>query len=423
MRTPRTALVDTTEYLAEPLGPAATAHLRVTRPGEPVLWAAYARAHYYDLPGHDEKGQRQKNLLVRGVGGVLGGLVDAAIGSDEGPDRPPPADVIVFGPGPDCLAYRYLPPGPHRRQLWTLTPQRLALHVETVPPDPGGSLLTKAARFGRDIAKIVTDNRQSFGANTEGEPVSPMLTEPVFDVPRSEIAGIAPGPRGLRVTLVDGSGLDFLLAMTDREEIEYAAALTNGHPPRRGALVEWADKAARDSAKRARDLAAAVWPDRLVLAGSTNYGHVGLVLAGSQRLPHTPIGEVPELAVGPLRWPHPATTTTADNWTEDPVVGFFAQATDPAQDAARFADLLAHTRGVARLMVTDQRVGLLAAGELVRNPSPLVSVHEVSRARVARLSAELLGRAIPPRPVLRLDFTDGSVLWLRDPAAARQEAG
>lgn len=380
-------LVDTTEYLAEPLGPAATAHLRVCRPGEPVLWAAYARAHYYDIPGLDEKGQPKKNALVRGVGGLLGGLVDAAIGSDEGPDRPPPADVIVFGPAPDCLAHRHLPPGPPCRQLWTLTPQRLALHVE-------------------------------------GEPVEPMLTESVFDIPRSEIAGLAPAVRGrvpvLRLSLVDGSGLDFLVAMTDREEVEYAAALTNGHPPRRGAVVEWADKAARGAAKRARDLTANVWPDRLVLAGSTNYGHVGVLLAGEQRLPHEPIGPVPELAVGPLRWPRPAATTTAENWTEDPVVGFFAQAADSAQDAVRFADLLAHTRGVARLMVTDQRVALLAAGELVRDPAPLVSVFEVTRGRVARLGAELLGRAVPPRPVLRIDFTDGSVLWLRDAAAARQ---
>jgi hypothetical protein len=419
-------LVDTTEYLAEPLGPAATASLRVCRPGESVLWAAYARAHYYDIPGLDEKGQPKKNLLVRGVGGVLGGLLDAAAGSDQGPDRPPPPDVVVFGPAPDCLAHRYLPPGPPRRQLWTLTPQRLALHVEAIAPEPGGSFLTKAARLGRDLAKIVTDNRQSFGANVEGEPVAPMVTEPVRDIPRSEIAGLTPALRGkipvLRLSLVDGSGLDFLVAMTDREEVEYAAALANGHPPRRGAVVEWADKSARGTAKRARDLTATVWPDRLVLAASTNYGHVGVLLAGEQRLPHTPLGPVPELAAGPLRWPQPAATTTAENWTEDPVVGFFAQATDPAQDAVRFADLLAHTRGTARLMLTDQRVALLAAGELVRNPAPLVSVLEMPRPRLARWGAELLGRAIPPRPVLRLDFTDGSALWLRDAPAARQAA-
>jgi len=371
-------LVDTTEYLAEPLGPAATASLRVCRPGEPVLWAAYARAHYYDIPGLDEKGQPKKNLLARGVSGVLGGLLDAAAGSDEGPDRPPPPDVVVFGSTPDCLAQRYLPPGPPRRQLWTLTPRRLALHNETVAPEPGGSFLTKAARLGRDLAKIVTDNRQRFGANVEGEPISPIMTEPVRDIPRSEITGLAPAQRGkvpvLRLSLIDGSGLDFLVTMTDREEVEYAAALANGHPPRRAAVVEWADKAATGAAKRARDLTAKVWSDRLVLAGSTNYGHVGVLLAGQQRLPHTPLGPVPELAAGPLRWPHPATTTTVENWTEDPVVGFYAQATDQSQDAVRFADLLAHTRGTARLMLTDQRLALLAAGELVRDPAPLVSV-------------------------------------------------
>jgi hypothetical protein len=207
-----------------------------------------------------------------------------------------------------------------------------------------------------------------------------MHTVSVLDIPRSEIAGLAPATRGraqvLRLTLVDGSRLDFLVAMTDREEVEYAAALTNGHQPRRGAVVEWADKAARGAAKRARDLAA-LSPDRLVLAGSTNYGHVGVLLAGEQRLPHAPIGPVPEFSAGPLRWPLPAVTTTASNWTEDPVVGFFAQASDPGQDAVRFADVLAHTRGVARLMVTDQRVGLLTAE----------SVFEVARDRVARLGA------------------------------------
>ncbi len=149
-------LVDTTEYLAEPLGPAATAHLRVCRADEPVLWAAYARAHYYDIPGLDEKGKPKQNVLLRGVGGVLGTVVDAAIGSEQGPDKPPPADVIVFGPAPDCLAHRYLPPELPRRRLWTLTPHRLAPHNE-IPapePEPAGSFLGRAAKFGRGIAKI-----------------------------------------------------------------------------------------------------------------------------------------------------------------------------------------------------------------------------------------------------------------------------
>jgi hypothetical protein len=38
------------------------------------------------------------------------------------------------------------------------------------------------------------------------------------------------------------------------------------------------------------------------------------------------------------------------------------------------------------------------------------------------LTAELAGRSLPPKPLLRMDFTDGSTLRLRDPIAARHVA-
>jgi hypothetical protein len=52
----------------------------------------------------------------------------------------------------------------------------------------------------------------------------------------------------------------------------------------------------------------------------------------------------------------------------------------------------------------------------------VTSVLDVAPARVRRITAELVGRSLPPKPWLRVDFTDGSTLRLRDPVAARHAA-
>ena len=444
MRANRGVRAETTDYLAEPLGPATVARKLVLRPGEDrLLWAAYAKAHYFDIPGLHPDGSPRPNAAVRGAGKVgdfFGDVLSAALGAEEdGRDRPPPADLIAFGSAPDCMAHRYLRGVPSvsaaLRRLWTLTPQGLTLHTEVAPPavrvEPAGSLLTRfgggLVKLGREIADIVTDNRMTFGANVEDEPIALPTLEPLVEIPRSQIAGFSVAQRKsaavLRLLLVDGSGVDFLVAMTDREECEYALALANGEPPlRAGARVEWVAKLATKALTRAADL---VRPnEQVVLAATTNVGYVGVQLGRELRVPHAPVRPVPDLNVTKLRWPLPAASSQEPNgWLDDPTMAFWAQADRSDRDAVAMADMLAHTRGTARVIVTRDRVALIAATALLREPpdptAPLTPVLELPPSRVRGVVAELAGRSLPPKPLLRIDFADGSTLRLRDPIAAR----
>jgi hypothetical protein len=442
--------VDTTDFLADPLGPATVAQALVHQPGDgQLLWAAYAGVHYYDIPGLSPDGTRRQGLLSRGagrVGGFVGDVVSALGGSDDGRDRPPPADLVVWGPAPDCLAHRYVravpPAHAGRRVLWTLTPQRLALHTETTAPVPlvqpapeqAGGFLAKAAsglaKFGRELAEIVSDHRLRFGANVEDEPVALPALEPLAEIPRARMAGFEVAHRGpapvLRLRLVDGSGVDFLVGMTDRDECEYALGLASGEPSLRpGARAEWVATLAEAAREQATRL---VRPgEQVLLAGTTNLGYAGVQLGRELRVPHVPIGRVPALNAAALRWPRPATTSREPNgWLDDPTIAFWAQADRAERDAVVLADMLAHTRGVARLVLTRARLALIAATRVLATPPdpapPLTAVLELPPSRVRGVTAEFAGRSLPPKPLLRIDFIDGSTLRLRDPIAARQAA-
>lgn len=423
--TSSTVGVDTTDFLADPIGPATVADALVHQPGEGrLLWAAYAKVHTFDIPGLNQDGSRKP--------GVLAGIVAATLGGEA--DPPPPPDLVVWGPARDCLAHRYLrhiPPVSPVSRLWTLTPQRLALHTEVTHPSP--SLLarvgTNLAKLGRELAEKVSD-RLVFGANVEDEPVALPALEPIAEIPRSQIAGFEVAHRGatpvLRLRLVDRSGVDFLVGMTDRDEFEYAAGLANGEPSLRpGVRAEWAAKLAEKSRKLAEHL---VRPgEHILLAGTTNCGYVGVQLGRELRVPHAPLGAMPALNLAKLRWPRPAATSQAPNgWLDDPTIAFWAQADRPGRDAVVLADMLAHTRGVARLVLTRARLALIAATKLLAAPPdpspPLTAVLELPPTRIRGVAAEFAGRSLPPKPLLRLDFTDGSTLRLRDPIAARQAA-
>lgn len=250
--------------LSDPLGPGAHARRDVCRPGEPLLWAARGRVLYYDVAGLDPVGAPRKSGLVRGLGAVGRGAADVvgyaitdllSDNFDQSADRPPPPDVLAFGGQPDCLAHRRLrglePVGGPSR-LWALTPHRLVVTgPRPVPPpaqEPTGekkqrSLLGKAARFGadvvtfgRDVARIVSDTTQSYGDNVEGVPVTAPEIVAETEIPRSEIVGFALAERRakvrsmpcLRLSLADGSGIDFLVGRADRATYERMLALTHG---------------------------------------------------------------------------------------------------------------------------------------------------------------------------------------------------
>lgn len=409
--------VDTTDFLADPIGPATVARALVHQPGEGrLLWAAYARVHSFDIPG----------LAPNGTPGARGTFL-----SLDGDDAP---DLIVWGPTADCLAHRFvrdIPPlrGESRR-LWTMTPQRLALHTEVAPPTEPEPEQGFLARVGSGLAKFVSEHRLRFGANVEDEPVALPTLEPLAEIPRSRIVGFEMAVRGsapvLRLRLVDGSGVDFLVGMTDRDECEYAVGLANGEPSLRpGVRAEWVARLAEKSRKLAERL---VGPgEQVLLAGTTNHGYAGVQLGRELRVPHLPLGRMPALNLPKLRWPRPATTSQGPNgWLDDPTIAFWAQADRPDRDAVALADMLSHIRGEARLVLTRARLALIAATKLLATPPdpapPLTAVLELPPTRIRGLFAEYAGRSLPPKPLLRIDFTDGSTLRLRDPIAARQAA-
>lgn len=403
-----------TEFLADPLGPATVARSLMDAPGEggPV-WAAYADEHQFDLPGMDRDCDRS-------------------------------ADLIVWGKALDCLAHRYVRTvsswtgAPHR--LYVLTRQRLAMYTRAEP----GGFLARAARVGsgivqlgkdlKDLAEKVADRRKLWGSgNVEGEPITPPRMEPLAQIDRRQIAGFEvaerPADRAtapvLRVRLVDGSGLDFVVGMTDRDEYEYALGLTNGAPPLRpGARGDWA----ATLAGQALEQAAALLPgEEILVAATANTGYVGARIGRELRVPHNPIGRMPALRLPAVRWPLPAATSQGPNgWLDDPTIAFWAQADGADRDAVAVADLLAHAAGAARLVLTRERLTLVVATSALAAPPeparPVTSLLDVPVARVRGVTAELAGRSLPPKPWLRVDFTDGSTLRLRDPVAARHAA-
>ncbi|CCH31858.1 hypothetical protein ABZ816_25970 [Actinosynnema sp. NPDC047251] len=236
-------------------GPGLIARLRVCRPGEQLLWAVNRTAFYLDVEGLDAVGNPSKSLLGRGVravgrgvGGFTLDVVGAALlGGDDvtGLDKPPPPDHLLFGPGPGCLAHQAVPsipfaPGKRGVVLWVLTAQRLVV-ARTWDPEPAAeprkSLLGKAVSFGKgvvdfgvDAARIIAGSHHDHGRNTSGQPVPLPEVTVLHEFPRARIASITPFAREsrpcLRVSFVDGSGVDFLFP--DEGSARRALDLTNG---------------------------------------------------------------------------------------------------------------------------------------------------------------------------------------------------
>ncbi|MEU0536939.1 hypothetical protein [Amycolatopsis tolypomycina] len=415
--------------LSDPLG-AATQARPYLRPGEPPQWAAYGRVLNYDVRGLTALGQPDKSLLRKlgsGAAGFAGDFVLEAIagGDDSGSDKPPPPQVIAFGDRAGVLAHEFLRGLPARaaiQRLWVLTRARLlVLDAPVPPPEPAPeaekSLLGKAigfgrgvAKFGKDVAEILTDRTKTYGENREGEPIGLREFVPVAELPGARIARVDRAKRGrkpvLRVSLVDGSGLDFLEERTGADlEVRTAEKVDeiiereyHGHWLRSGEVLR--------------------------LGCPPYHAHVGLRLGGVRHAPYVPAREVPAVTDGTPRWPLPTDAVSDEHWADDPALGYWAIADDPGQVAVRLADHFAGSGGHARLTWTHQRLAIVYPTSRLAGGTggPFTTAEEFDPQVVTRLDAVPGGPSFPPSPSIRFGFADGSAVFLREALAAMKVA-
>ncbi len=164
--------------------------------------------------------------------------------------------------------------------------------------------------------------------------------------------------------------------------------------------------------------------ERLVLSVDPMRGYAATAIGGQYRVPHMAIGPTPAVTTDPPKWPLPV-RGALDDWTDDPTLAYWAVAQSPDQHAIRVADHLAASYGDARLVLTDQRAAVLYPSKILAEPSPdgpFTTFEQTPAAAVRGFVAMLSGRSVPPCPVLRIDFADGSMLLVRDVLAAQKVA-
>jgi hypothetical protein len=159
---------------SHPVGPATHAR-RHLHPTERLLWATFGPVLNYDVDGLTRLGQPDRNAIRKVGEGVGGFILDGLIDGDGGSDRPADPQVIAFGDhAPEFL--RGLAPEAFR--VWALTSHRLMVIHR---PRIAGFTVAKRRR------------------------------KPCF-----------------RLSLVDGSGVDFVLDGKNPEVFGWMLALTNG---------------------------------------------------------------------------------------------------------------------------------------------------------------------------------------------------
>jgi hypothetical protein len=233
---------------SKPVGPATYA-LQHLRPNERLLWATYGTRLRYDVRGLDDHGNPDRSVLSK-IGSGAAGAVLEVISPTEDYDRPDPPHLVVFGDRmPDFLRGLPTRPGSGLR-VWALTDQRFVVLDEVLrvappkpAPDPDRSLFAKAVGFGKavvevskDLAQAFADGTRTYGRNRAGEPVAILETQVSAELARPGIAGFAVAKHGsllrgrpcLRMSLVDGSGVDFLLDSKDSGLFEWMLAMTQG---------------------------------------------------------------------------------------------------------------------------------------------------------------------------------------------------
>ncbi|MGX7823605.1 hypothetical protein ACTG9Q_00780 [Actinokineospora sp. 24-640] len=181
--------------------------------------------------------------------------------------------------------------------------------------------------------------------------------------------------------------------------------------------------------------------EELRLAFPPRQRGIGSRIGGRTLVPHPVPADAPETVTIKADRPEPAEWTARGefhgaDWVEDDAVGWWAEAADPAHDAARAAGAIAAGRDLAGLFVTDRRVAvvlpdkLLAAakakkgflgrtvGGLLESTDwfygdTLVSLWETDARRLRGYSQAMVGRGFPFTRLARFDFADGSALSVR----------
>lgn len=234
-----------------------------------------------------------------------------------------------------------------------------------------------------------------------------------------------------RLSFIDGSTLDLHLRTTDRAVFEHVVALSSGQAAVT-AVVSGVEPTA-EVTRSPGQVKDALWhlpadaaaellkpKEALVLAVGPGRGHVVGRIGSEVREPHRPVREVslPQFAhqgLVELAESNPAGPDIDAYWTDDPAVAYWFVAKHPDDDAVRLADVLAHAGMAARVLVTDQRVSVLVRLgpiRVFRRPKLQVAV-EMDAARVTGVDHQLAGRSLPPQRIARLQFADGSQLYIR----------
>lgn len=159
---------------------------------------------------------------------------------------------------------------------------------------------------------------------------------------------------------------------------------------------------------------------------------VGSRIGGAVLVPVQPRPDAPKLVFTDPRWPLPAAVIArgeffGNDWADDPAIGMWAEASRADQDAARLAEEAAACRGIVAILATHKRVAVGFPAKFLGersgkswDPGDQVHVqHSVPAARVAGIGPVMLGRSIPAPTFVRVAFTDGSLLYVRDDGIGR----
>jgi hypothetical protein len=171
---------------------------------------------------------------------------------------------------------------------------------------------------------------------------------------------------------------------------------------------------------------------------------VGSRVGGLVRVPHPAPPDAPAtVAIKQDRCPLPAPWTAAGefagfDWVDDDAVGWWAEAADPRQAAARMADSLTVGKGQAGVFGSDRRLAVVLPKKLLSTGAPrkgllgkvggllentnwemtdeVATLWETDARALRGVAVVLAGRGFPFARLVRFDFTDGSALLGRTQA-------